>query len=108
MVKFELIILKLGVIIVTKTINHNFSARESTITSTHHQDLTFSLTLERSDASFNYPEQQWSFISNYAVTDYSGDYTISLIPCTAGPDQKYSDPPKCKFLNFFKTLLIII
>ena len=74
-----------------------FSSSESTITSTHHQDLTFTLTLERSDSTFNYPEQQWSFISNYAVTDYSGDYKISLIPCTAGPEQKFSDPPKCKF-----------
>ena len=76
-----------------------FSSSESTITSTHHQDLTFTLTLERSDSTFNYPEQQWSFISNYAVTDYSGDYKISLIPCTAGPEQKYSDPPKCKFFE---------
>ena len=84
-----------------------FSSSESTITSTHHQDLTFTLTLERSDSTFNYPEQQWSFISNYAVTDYSGDYKISLIPCTAGPEQKFSDPPKCKFLGlglFFRKI----
>ena len=83
-----------------------FSSSESTITSTHHQDLTFTLTLERSDSTFNYPEQQWSFISNYAVTDYSGDYKISLIPCTAGPEQKFSDPPKCKFFEplFFGSL----
>ena len=75
----------------------SFSATESTISSTHHQDLSFTLNLERSNSTFNYPEQQWSFISNYAVTDYSGDYKISLVPCTAGPDQKYSDPPKCKW-----------
>ena len=83
-----------------------FSSSESTITSTHHQDLTFTLTLERSDSTFNYPEQQWSFISNYAVTDYSGDYKISLIPCTAGPEQKFSDPPKCKFFEPFVSLTI--
>ena len=74
------------------------SAAESTVTSVQHPELSFTLNLIRSDKSFSTPEQQWSFVSNYAITDYSGDYKISLIPCTVSHDQTYSDPPKCKFI----------
>ena len=73
-----------------------FSAAESTVTSVQHPELSFTLNLIRSDKSFSTPEQQWSFVSNYAITDYSGDYKIKLIPCTVSHDQTYSDPPKCK------------
>ena len=75
----------------------NFSAAESKVTSVNHQDLTFTLNLVRSDKTYNNPEQQWTFVSNYAVTDYSGDYQISLLPCTVAADQTYSEPQKCKF-----------
>ncbi|CBY08706.1 unnamed protein product [Oikopleura dioica] len=76
-------------------LEHPGSAAESTVTSVQHPELTFTLNLIRSDKSFSTPEQQWSFVSNYAITDYSGDYKISLIPCTVSHDQTYSDPPKC-------------
>ena len=79
----------------------NPSAAESKVTSVNHQDLTFTLNLVRSDKTFNNPEQQWSFVSNYAVTDYSGDYQIELLPCTVPADRAFTDPPKCK-LNYFR------
>lgn len=72
-----------------------YTAAESTVTSVQHPELSFTLNLIRSDKSFSTPEQQWSFVSNYAITDYSGDYKIKLIPCTVSHDQTYSDPPKC-------------
>ena len=77
-------------------LNYSVSAAESKVTSVNHQDLTFTLNLVRSDKTFNNPEQQWSFVSNYAVTDYSGDYTIELLPCTVPADRAYTDPPKCE------------
>jgi len=53
------------------------------------------LNLIRSEDTYNHPEQKWSFTSDYAIRDYSGTYTIKLIPCTTNPDQKYSIPVKC-------------
>jgi hypothetical protein len=39
--------------------------------------------------SFDEPEQRWMFTSDYAVQDYSGDYEITLLPCTVLPSQTF-------------------
>ncbi|KAG8453958.1 hypothetical protein GDO86_000546, partial [Hymenochirus boettgeri] len=67
----------------------------SMVIAADHPELTFTLSLLRSETSFNQPVQQWSFISDFAVRDYSGTYTVKLIPCTSAPNQEYILPVIC-------------
>ncbi|XP_061419974.1 LOW QUALITY PROTEIN: FRAS1-related extracellular matrix protein 2-like [Lethenteron reissneri] len=67
----------------------------SMVMSADHPGLTFTLSLVRSEPSYHQPEQQWSFISDFAVRDYSGTYTVKLVPCTSAPSQEYSIPIIC-------------
>lgn len=105
-----------------------------------HPGLTFNLSLVRSEPTYNQPMQQWTFISDFAVSlpgvyrssfknqicswyymiafviigslyclswfrncwntflqvrDYSGTYTVKLVPCTAPPGVEYSFRPVC-------------
>uniref|UniRef100_A0A1A8P4P9 Fras1 related extracellular matrix protein 2a n=3 Tax=Nothobranchius TaxID=28779 RepID=A0A1A8P4P9_9TELE len=60
-----------------------------------HPGLTFNLTLVRSEPTYNQPVQQWTFTSDFAVRDYSGTYTVKLIPCTTVQNMDYSVPPVC-------------
>ncbi len=75
----------------------------SSVISNDRPDLTFSLNLVRSEPTFAQPEQLWQFVSDVAVSDYSGSYTIRLIPCTTSPTQEYSLPVVCNprdIINF--------
>ncbi|XP_043929269.1 FRAS1-related extracellular matrix protein 2 [Protopterus annectens] len=74
---------------------HPTSLLSSMIMCAAHPGLTFSLTLVRSETTYNQPMQQWSFVSDFAVRDYSGTYTLKLIPCTTAPHQEYSIPLVC-------------
>uniref|UniRef100_A0A3Q2CQN1 FRAS1 related extracellular matrix 2a n=1 Tax=Cyprinodon variegatus TaxID=28743 RepID=A0A3Q2CQN1_CYPVA len=65
------------------------------ITRTDHPGLIFNLTLVRSEPTYNQPVQQWTFISDFAVRDYSGTYTVKLIPCTTSQNIEYTVPPIC-------------
>ncbi|XP_038617794.1 FRAS1-related extracellular matrix protein 2 [Tachyglossus aculeatus] len=76
-------------------LSHPASVASSTITSTDHPGLTFSLHLVRSDPTYHQPMQQWSFVSDFAVRDYSGTYTVKLIACTTAPQQEFSIPVIC-------------
>uniref|UniRef100_A0A3P9JLJ9 FRAS1 related extracellular matrix 2 n=1 Tax=Oryzias latipes TaxID=8090 RepID=A0A3P9JLJ9_ORYLA len=67
----------------------------SMVMSVDNPGLTFNLTLVRSEPTYNQPVQQWIFISDFAVRDYSGTYTIKLIPCTTAQTIEYSVPPIC-------------
>uniref|UniRef100_A0A1A8S6K4 Fras1 related extracellular matrix protein 2b n=1 Tax=Nothobranchius rachovii TaxID=451742 RepID=A0A1A8S6K4_9TELE len=49
----------------------------------------------RSEPTYNQPVQQWTFTSDFAVRDYSGMYTVKLIPCTSPPSLEYTIPPVC-------------
>uniref|UniRef100_A0A8C2J4A4 FRAS1 related extracellular matrix 2b n=1 Tax=Cyprinus carpio TaxID=7962 RepID=A0A8C2J4A4_CYPCA len=60
-----------------------------------HPGLTFNLSLVRSEPTYNQPMQQWTFISDFAVRDYSGTYTVKLVPCMAPPGVEYSFRPVC-------------
>uniref|UniRef100_A0A8C5DN43 Calx-beta domain-containing protein n=1 Tax=Gouania willdenowi TaxID=441366 RepID=A0A8C5DN43_GOUWI len=60
-----------------------------------HPGLTFTLALVRTEPTYNQPMQQWSFISDFAVRDYSGTYTVKLVPCIASPNGEFSIPPVC-------------
>lgn len=41
--------------------------------------------------------QVWRATSDYNLKDYTGEYTLELIPCTVTPTQAYTvaDPPPC-------------
>ncbi|XP_039361396.1 FRAS1-related extracellular matrix protein 2 [Mauremys reevesii] len=75
--------------------SHPASSLSSMVMSADHPGLTFSLSLVRSEPTYNQPIQQWSFVSDFAVRDYSGTYTVKLIACTTVPHQEYSIPVIC-------------
>uniref|UniRef100_A0A8C3GE57 FRAS1 related extracellular matrix 2 n=1 Tax=Cairina moschata TaxID=8855 RepID=A0A8C3GE57_CAIMO len=75
--------------------SHPASSLISMVMSADHPGLTFSLSLIRSEPSYNQPVQQWSFVSDFAVRDYSGTYTVKLIACTTAPHQEFSLPVIC-------------
>ncbi|KAJ8280121.1 hypothetical protein GJAV_G00050770 [Gymnothorax javanicus] len=75
--------------------SHSASSLVSMVMCPDHPGLTFNLSLVRSEPTYNQPMQQWTFISDFAVRDYSGTYTVKLIPCTATPYLEYSFPPAC-------------
>ncbi|NXC03213.1 FREM2 protein, partial [Orthonyx spaldingii] len=75
--------------------SHPASSLTSMVMSADHPGLTFSLSLIRSEPTYNQPVQQWSFVSDFAVRDYSGTYTVKLIACTTAPHQEYSLPAIC-------------
>lgn len=87
-----------------------------------HPGLTFNISLVRNEPTYNQPIQQWTFVSDFAVSkqiscpielgffttpscfkrdfpsqvrDYSGTYTVKLVPCTSPPSLEYTIPPVC-------------
>uniref|UniRef100_A0A8D0L5A9 FRAS1 related extracellular matrix 3 n=1 Tax=Sphenodon punctatus TaxID=8508 RepID=A0A8D0L5A9_SPHPU len=75
--------------------SHPGTSLSSMVMSADHPGLTFTLSLLRSEPTFHHPMQQWSFVSDFAVRDYSGIYTVKFIPCTAAPSQEYTLPIIC-------------
>ncbi|XP_069098697.1 FRAS1-related extracellular matrix protein 3 [Pleurodeles waltl] len=75
--------------------SHPGTSLSSMVMSADHPGLTFTLSLVRSEPTFNQPVQQWNFVSDFAVRDYSGTYTVKLIPCSSAPNQEYSAPAIC-------------
>ncbi|KAL8573258.1 hypothetical protein ACOMHN_006669 [Nucella lapillus] len=65
------------------------------VMSEDHPDLTFTLHLVRSDPSYEQSNQEWVFVSDFSVRDYSGLYKVKLIPCATSPDQEYTLPIVC-------------
>ncbi|KAM4566397.1 FRAS1-related extracellular matrix protein 2b [Odontesthes bonariensis] len=76
-------------------VGHPASSLTSMVMCPDHPGLTFNLSLVRNEPTYNQPIQQWTFISDFAVRDYSGMYTVKLIPCTSPPSLEYTIPPVC-------------
>ncbi|PWA28075.1 hypothetical protein CCH79_00012133, partial [Gambusia affinis] len=74
---------------------HLASPLTSMVMCAEHPGLTFNLSLVRSEPTYSQPIQQWTFVSDFAVRDYSGLYTVKLIPCTSPPSLEYTLPPVC-------------
>ncbi|XP_042885608.1 FRAS1-related extracellular matrix protein 2-like, partial [Penaeus japonicus] len=74
---------------------HHAVTQRSSVTCEEHPDLTFTLELLRSQPTYAQPEQQWQFVSDFAVRDYSGRYKVHLLPCTVTEDVAYSLPLLC-------------
>ncbi|KAL8593533.1 hypothetical protein ACOMHN_048747 [Nucella lapillus] len=75
--------------------SHPGTEQESMVMSRDHSDLTFSMDLVRSDATYEQANQEWAFVSDLSVRDYSGLYTVTLIPCVTSPDQEFTQPIVC-------------
>ncbi|XP_043828212.1 FRAS1-related extracellular matrix protein 3 [Dromiciops gliroides] len=75
--------------------SHPGTSLSSLVMSMDHPGLTFTLSLLRSEPTFHQPGQQWSFVSDFAIRDYSGTYSIKLIPCVAALQQEYTFPIIC-------------
>ncbi|KAI5624981.1 fras1 related extracellular matrix protein 2b isoform X1, partial [Silurus asotus] len=75
--------------------SHPASPLTSMIMCMDHPGLTFNLSLVRTEPTYNQPTQQWTFVSDFAVRDYSGTYTVKLLPCTAPSNLEYTLPPVC-------------
>ncbi|XP_076004144.1 FRAS1-related extracellular matrix protein 3 [Genypterus blacodes] len=75
--------------------SHAGTSMSSMVMCADHSGLTFTLSLVRTEPTYNQPMQQWSFVSDFAVRDYSGTYTVKLIPCIASPNGEFSIPPVC-------------
>ncbi|KAL1023755.1 hypothetical protein UPYG_G00045680 [Umbra pygmaea] len=75
--------------------SHAGTTLSSMVMCADHPGLTFTLALVRTEPTYNQPMQQWSFVSDFAVRDYSGTYTVKLIPCSASPNGEFSIPPVC-------------
>lgn len=75
--------------------SHAASPLSSMVMCADHPGLTFNLTLVRSEPTYNQPIQQWTFVSDFAVRDYSGTYTVKLLPCTSPSSLEYTLPPVC-------------
>ncbi|XP_032739045.1 extracellular matrix protein FRAS1 [Lontra canadensis] len=67
-------------------------ARSFILTPDHLGGVEFELQLLWSAQTFDSPYQLWRATSSYNRKDYSGEYTIYLIPCTAQPTQPWVDP----------------
>ncbi|XP_077380250.1 FRAS1-related extracellular matrix protein 3 [Festucalex cinctus] len=74
---------------------HSGTSVSSMVICADHPGLTFTLVLVRTEPTHNQPMQQWSFVSDFAVRDYSGTYTVKLVPCIASPNGEFSVPPVC-------------
>uniref|UniRef100_A0A4W4DQF0 VWFC domain-containing protein n=1 Tax=Electrophorus electricus TaxID=8005 RepID=A0A4W4DQF0_ELEEL len=58
----------------------------------HLGGIDFNLQLVWSAHTFDSPYQLWRATSSYSRKDYSGEYTVFLIPCTVQPTQPWIDP----------------
>ncbi|XP_044921660.1 extracellular matrix organizing protein FRAS1 isoform X1 [Mustela putorius furo] len=67
-------------------------ARSFILTPDHLGGIEFDLQLLWSAQTFDSPYQLWRATSSYNRKDYSGEYTIYLIPCTVQPTQPWVDP----------------
>ncbi|XP_076856944.1 extracellular matrix organizing protein FRAS1 isoform X2 [Brachyhypopomus gauderio] len=58
----------------------------------HLGGIDFDMQLVWSAQTFDSPYQLWRATSSYSRKDYSGEYTVFLIPCTVQPTQPWIDP----------------
>uniref|UniRef100_A0A8C9QQD6 FRAS1 related extracellular matrix 2 n=1 Tax=Scleropages formosus TaxID=113540 RepID=A0A8C9QQD6_SCLFO len=76
-------------------LSHHASTLSSMVMCADHLGLTFRLTVVRSEPTYDQPLQHWTFTSDFAVRDYSGTYTVKMLPCTAASNSEYTIPPVC-------------
>ncbi|XP_070544831.1 extracellular matrix organizing protein FRAS1-like [Ptychodera flava] len=73
--------------------HHTLPGFESRVVPPGSLGVNFDIDLLWSEQTFDGPHQLWRATSNYNLKDYSGDYTIELIPCTVTSTQSYQVMP---------------
>ncbi|XP_036384589.1 extracellular matrix protein FRAS1-like [Megalops cyprinoides] len=70
--------------------HHTLPGRRSHLMAPEHLgNIDFDLQLLWSAQTFDSPHQLWKATSSYSRKDYSGEYTVFLIPCTVQPTQPW-------------------
>lgn len=69
---------------------------QSNIVAPSNLNTKFNLELVWSQYTYDYPEQTWKATSTDILNDFSGNYTIHLIPCYAEPNQSFKYPHECE------------
>uniref|UniRef100_S4RN57 Fraser extracellular matrix complex subunit 1 n=1 Tax=Petromyzon marinus TaxID=7757 RepID=S4RN57_PETMA len=73
--------------------HHTLPAQKSHLAPPDHLGgIELELELVWSAQTFDSPYQLWRATSSYNRKDYSGEYTVYLIPCTVQPTQPWLDP----------------
>nr|XP_023647481.1 extracellular matrix protein FRAS1-like [Paramormyrops kingsleyae] len=73
--------------------HHTLKGQRSHVMAPDHLGgVDFDLQLLWSSQSFDSAHQLWRATSSYSRKDYSGEYTIFLIPCTVKLTQSWTDP----------------
>ncbi|CAN0438603.1 unnamed protein product [Lampetra planeri] len=73
--------------------HHTLPAQKSHLAPPDHLGgIELELELVWSAQTFDSPYQLWRATSSYNRKDYSGEYTVYLIPCTVQPTQPWVDP----------------
>ncbi|XP_013870055.1 extracellular matrix organizing protein FRAS1 [Austrofundulus limnaeus] len=73
--------------------HHTLPGHKSRLTAPDHLGgVDFDVQLLWSAQTFDSPYQLWRATSSYSRKDYSGEYTVFLIPCTVQPTQPWIDP----------------
>ncbi|KAG1714495.1 Extracellular matrix protein FRAS1 [Nymphon striatum] len=74
--------------------HHTLPEAQSLIKAPRNLNIKFSLALLWSEESLDGPIQVWRATSNYNLKDYSGTYSISLIPCSVNSNQQFEKSEK--------------
>ncbi|KAM9742832.1 extracellular matrix organizing protein FRAS1 isoform 2-T2 [Menidia menidia] len=73
--------------------HHTLPGHKSNLMAPDHLGgIEFDIQLLWSAQTFDSPYQLWRATSSYSRKDYSGEYTVFLIPCTVQPTQPWIDP----------------
>nr|XP_026692904.1 extracellular matrix protein FRAS1 isoform X2 [Ciona intestinalis] len=67
--------------------------RTSRVVAPTGMNVEFTLTNTWSENTFDSPYQLWRAVSTYSRKDYSGEYTIEIIPCTVSQTKKWRPTP---------------
>ncbi|CAJ1069789.1 extracellular matrix protein FRAS1 [Xyrichtys novacula] len=73
--------------------HHTLPSHKSHLVAPDHLGgIEFDIQLLWSAQTFDSPYQLWRATSSYSRKDYSGEYTMFLVPCTVQPTQPWIDP----------------
>ncbi|KFM66224.1 Extracellular matrix protein FRAS1, partial [Stegodyphus mimosarum] len=78
--------------------HHTLPGIKSHISAPEKLGLQFELQLLWSEQTFDGPLQFWRATSNYNLKDYSGHYTVYLIPCKVTTSEQFSKQSSYKYV----------
>uniref|UniRef100_H2Y542 Calx-beta domain-containing protein n=1 Tax=Ciona savignyi TaxID=51511 RepID=H2Y542_CIOSA len=73
--------------------SHRTCSGTSQVVAPAGMSVEFELTNTWSENTFDSPFQLWRAVSTYSRKDYSGEYTVEVIPCTVSQTRKWRPSP---------------